>query len=56
MRKTTLLCVPVLLCQLAVMPLVIGPAPQALAAPPPTTSVGDGYATGSGCTWTFPSR
>ncbi|HEX4092124.1 MAG TPA: hypothetical protein VHZ33_25695, partial [Trebonia sp.] len=53
MRKFALLCVLGLLCSLFVGPAFFAAAPPALASPPPTTSVGDAYATGSGCDWTF---
>ena len=52
MRKFALFCVLGLLCQLLAVPAFLASAPRALASPP-TTSVGDAYATGSGCDWTF---
>jgi hypothetical protein len=42
-----------LLCSLFIAPAFFAPAPPALASPPPTTSVGDAYATGTGCDWIF---
>ena len=52
MRKFALFCVLGLLCQLLAVPAFLAAAPRALASPP-TTSVGDAYATGTGCDWTF---